>query len=120
MAGTQIHRSIGPQVPALEVGERGELSTSRSAQEIYQVTAGRKLKLTNIIITNYSATAKVGIYDSTSTVSNRILELVVGAERSVILGPEDLIGVKEVISSIVANSTISGTFLAIGGFESPA
>lgn len=118
----EIHRVVpgGPQAPAVEFGERGELTTTQSAQLIYQVTPSRKAKLGSVIATNFSATSILSIYDCTSTVSNRILELVVGDQTSVILAPEELIGVKEALSGFVAKATVSGMFLHLGGYESPA
>lgn len=106
--------------PAVEFGERYGLSTTESAEEVYQVAASRKAKLGTVIITNFSATAIVSIYDATSTVSNRILELVVPDQQTTILGPEELIGVKQAISSFVAKATISGVFVHLGGYETPA
>lgn len=119
----EIRRVIqgGPQGPAVEFGERGTLETSQSAHEIYQVSEGRKAKLATLIMTNLnqSQTADFGIYDATSTVSNRVLELMIAPYGTQVLGPADLIGVKEPISSFVVRCSVSGNFIHLGGFESP-
>jgi len=103
--------------PGIEVGERGTITNNNSAHLIYQVTEGRKLKLANLIVTNFSANATVALYDNSSTLSNRIIELIIGAEKTEILGPEDLIGAKEAISGVVVASSISGVIVHVGGYE---
>lgn len=111
----------GPQGPAVEFGERLALSNSQSHDQIYKVSDGRKAKLGTVILTNdnESQTATVEIYDCASTVSNRILKLIVKPYGTIPLGPEQLIGVKEALSSFEVRSTVSGLFVSLGGYESP-
>lgn len=117
---TEIHRVIPGSrtgVPGIEAGERLTLDTTESARTVYTVTSGRKFKPTTIICTNFSADARVSIYDDTSDESTRIIELVVGAVKTEVLGPDELIGIREVLSSVVARTSISGLFMHIGGYE---
>jgi len=116
----EIHKIIpGLPIPAIEVGAPYPVTLTNNVSNytIYNITAGRKLKLATIIATNKSSNATITVFDSSSTLSNRIIQLVIGAEKSEILGPEDLIGVKEAISSIVIGSTVSGVVVHVGGFE---
>jgi len=103
--------------PGIEVGERGTITNNNSAHLIYQVTEGRKLKLATVLVTNFSANANVALYDSSSTLSNRIIELIIGAEKTEVLGPDELVGAKEAVSGIVVASSVSGVFIHVGGFE---
>ena len=109
----------GSVAPAIEVGSPypTTLTNNVSNYSIYAVTEGRKLKLATIIVTNQSANATITMFDSSSSLSNRIIQLLIGAEKTEILGPEDLIGVKEAISSVVIGSTISGVVVHVGGYE---
>lgn len=115
-----IHKTIpGLHAPAIEVGSPYPVTLTNNVSNytIYNVTEGRKFKPATIIVTNQSANATVTIFDSSSSLSNRIIQLIIGAEKTEILGPEDLIGIKEAISSIEVGSTISGVVVHIGGFE---
>jgi len=105
-------------VPGIEVGERGTLTANNSGYLIYQVTSGRKLKLTTLIVTNERASSIIlDVFDATSSISNRILHIMCGAERTEVYKPEELIGVKEAISGIYCITTLSGTEVHVGGCE---
>lgn len=112
-----IHKVIQGGRPGIEVGERLTLDTTESARTVYTVTSGRKLKIKSIICTNFSGDARVSIYDDTSDESTRIIELVVGAVKTEALGPDELIGLRDVHSSVVARTSISNLFIHVGGVE---
>lgn len=117
-----IHKMVpgGVAVPVVEVGNSKVLSHTTSGFTIYEVTSGRSFKPRTLTLTNERASnAVVTFYDATSDAngSNRLLKVIVGAEKSEILEPTDLLGVREVVSGLEAFTTMSGLFCHVGGYE---
>lgn len=106
--------------PILEAGNSVVLSHTTSGFTVYEVTSGRSFKVRTLTLTNERVSlGVVTFYDCTSdaNASNRLLKAIVGAEKSDIIEPTDLLGVREVVSSLIAFTTVSGLFVHGGGFE---
>jgi len=90
--------------------------------DLWLVTEGRKAELKNVILTNFSGTAHVDIYDASSggtglsgvALSGRLkLRVIVGSVETKVLGQEDLKGVT-FLSSVHAISDVSGLWIHAG------
>jgi hypothetical protein len=104
------------QIPKVEVGYAK--TANNFSTEIYQVTSGRSFKVETVIITNKSGLANVVLYDAVSSeISSKRLDVMVGASDTVILNKDDLIGVQDFLSSVVAYTSISGVWIHVGGYE---
>ncbi len=104
--------------PGIEVGDALTLTANNSGYLVYQVTSGRKFKLGTVIITNDRASnITIDLFDCTSALSNRLLHVIAGAEKTEVYPPDELLGVRESISGIYATTTLSGTVVHVGGFE---
>jgi len=118
-----IHKMVpgGVPVPIMEAGNSALLGDTRSGYTVYEVTSGRSFKLRTLMLTNDQASRQVvTFYDSTSdtNASNRLLKVTVGAEKTEIVEPTDILGVREVVSSLIAFGSLSGqTFIHAGGYE---
>ena len=106
--------------PKVEVGRWGKVGSANTDTTIYTVTAKRNLKLRSLVITNpiSGSFARVMIFDSASSeVSGRRYDAIVGDNDTAIINREDLYGVQDFYSAVVAASDVSGIWVGVGGDE---
>ena len=107
-------------IPRVEVGRWGKIGSANVDTTIYTVTKGRILKLRSVIATNpiSGRIAHVMVFDAASSeISGRRLDIMVGERDTVALNKDDLAGVQDCYSAVVAASDVSGIWLMCGGTE---
>jgi len=101
------------------------LVNNASGFTVYQVTSGRRFRLTSFIATNKSGDAVVDLYDAASGAAQAfgesgrpMLSVIVPAAKTVALD-ERVLGTMELdfISAVVAFTTVSGVWVRVGGVE---
>jgi len=105
-------------IAKIEKGSPNPVTLTGDVQSVYDVTERRKFKLTKVMITNISSEDRIHIYDGVSNASYEALDFIAPPLKTIILTEEDLVGVREFISGVMAYTTQSGaSIIHVGGFE---
>ena len=87
---------------------------------VYTVTSGRRFHPESVIVTNLSSQSRFYLFDATSSVSTKRLDILVKAQTTVTIKEDELRGgqVGDYISGVVgAAEDESGLLVRVGGYE---
>ena len=103
----------------MEKGGSALITNAESATAVYSVTAKRKFKLQSVIVDNpiSGSPADVRLDDLVSSLETLRLKLTVRDLDTVALNKDELIGVKDFLTGVVAVSSVSGVWVHVGGYE---
>lgn len=110
--------SFGARIPA----GRGPIAIAAQNvdTEVYQVTSGRRFHAESIVVTNLSSQSRFYLFDATSAVSTKRLDILVKAQTTLAIREDELRGGPQMdyVSGVVAAAEDeSGLLVRVGGFE---
>ena len=110
--------SFGAKIPT---GSRMVVITTQKVDTaVYTVTSGRRFHPESVIVTNLSAQSRFYLFDATSSVSTKRLDILVKAQTTVAIKEDELRGgqVGDYISGVVgAAEDTDGLLVRVGGYE---